>query len=230
MNRRLGVIFLTIALGVILLFNGVWFYGHSDEQPSSLGSSNEPIRKPSPSQPKHGVAPAQPELPPQVDPKEEELLFDTSPNNAAKLEDEVGHSVPAPGDHDSVDWSQFAYVQYITATEHVCNSLMVFEALHRLGSKADRVLLYPQEWGEVGGPNWKNLAASGTKLMLRAQDSYHVKLKPVNLIVKSGDERKCSNRSSLQGHSLTIHSFKQVPGKPASQSYLPSTKQTINEP
>lgn len=47
---------------------------------------------------------------------------------------------------DGIDWSRFAYCQYVTDVEYLCNSLMMFEQLKRLGSKADRLLLYPSEW------------------------------------------------------------------------------------
>lgn len=44
------------------------------------------------------------------------------------------------------DWSQFAYSQYVTNPDYLCNSVMAFEALDRLGSKAARVLMYPSDW------------------------------------------------------------------------------------
>lgn len=50
--------------------------------------------------------------------------------------------VPASPLHH-VDWSRYAYTQYATNTEYLCNSVMLFETLHRLGSKADRLLMYP---------------------------------------------------------------------------------------
>ncbi|THZ34429.1 hypothetical protein D6C88_10490, partial [Aureobasidium pullulans] len=37
----------------------------------------------------------------------------------------------------TVDWSRFAYSQYVTEKNYLCNSLMIFETLHRLGSKAE---------------------------------------------------------------------------------------------
>ncbi len=43
---------------------------------------------------------------------------------------------------EEVDWTEYAYSQYATTTDYLCNSLMIFETLHRLGSKADRILLY----------------------------------------------------------------------------------------
>ena len=43
----------------------------------------------------------------------------------------------------SVDWPRYAYVQYVTSTAYLCNSMKLFEILHRLGSRADRVMVYP---------------------------------------------------------------------------------------
>jgi hypothetical protein len=51
------------------------------------------------------------------------------------------HGIPEGG--EEVDWTKFAYSQYATNTDYLCNSLMIFEALQRLGNKADRILLYP---------------------------------------------------------------------------------------
>jgi hypothetical protein len=73
------------------------------------------------------------------------------------------------------DWSRFAYSQYTTDTQSLCNSVMVFASLHKLGSKADRVLMYPQEWLEtVDDINWR--------LLHKAESKYRVKLKPMELL------------------------------------------------
>ena len=94
-------------------------------------------------------------------------------------------------DETQVNWSHFAYLQYITAAEHACNSVMVFEALHRLGSKAQRVLLYPQDWGDVNSVNWapsSSLDRETRKILLKTRDEYHVILKPVDLIRQEGQD------------------------------------------
>ncbi len=52
---------------------------------------------------------------------------------------------------------------------------MVFEALSRLGSKADRILLYPQEWDlEIESPSDRD-----SQLLVIARNRYDVKLVPV---------------------------------------------------
>lgn len=81
-------------------------------------------------------------------------------------------------------WSRFAYSQYTTDTHSLCNSLMVFESLHRLGSQADRVLMYPKVWAEQSDDhiNWK--------LLHKAEEKYRVQLRPVELLESdaSGDK------------------------------------------
>jgi hypothetical protein len=80
-----------------------------------------------------------------------------------------------------VDWSRFAYSQYATDTQSLCNALMVFESLQKLGSKADRVLLYPQEW--------MSKRDDKTALLMQVvQQKFGVKLEPIQLLSADGDE------------------------------------------
>ena len=59
---------------------------------------------------------------------------------------------------------------------------MIFEALHRLGSKPDRVLLYSSEF------NLSEDDDSKESHMLRfARDNYGVKLKPIQVQLRGGD-------------------------------------------
>lgn len=74
-----------------------------------------------------------------------------------------------------VDWSKFAYTLYATDTVYLCNAVMLFESLHRLGAKADRVLLYPRSL-EGSSLEWENT--------IKARDHYGVKLQPIDLITK----------------------------------------------
>ncbi|KAK4459543.1 nucleotide-diphospho-sugar transferase [Cladorrhinum samala] len=81
---------------------------------------------------------------------------------------------PLPGDvsvqhhHDGADWSRFAYIQYVTNAHYLCNAVMMFESLHRLGSKADRVMLHPSD-----------MSADDNQLLRKARDEYRVKLVPI---------------------------------------------------
>jgi hypothetical protein len=60
---------------------------------------------------------------------------------------------------------------------------MVFEALHRLGSRADRVLLYPQEWDTVDD----SAQDRNSQLLIRAEKLFKVKLKPISVLGVDGD-------------------------------------------
>ncbi|PYH90397.1 nucleotide-diphospho-sugar transferase [Aspergillus ellipticus CBS 707.79] len=72
------------------------------------------------------------------------------------------------------DWSRFAYVQYVTTTAYLCNSVMIFEALHRMNSKADRLLLYPDEFPIEGD-------STESRLLRKARHEYGVKLVPIKV-------------------------------------------------
>lgn len=79
--------------------------------------------------------------------------------------------------YDVVDWSSFAYSQYATDESYLCNTLMVFEALDRLGSRADRILFYPQSWDLEVSNRWDRCS----QLLVMARDKYKVKLIPSDI-------------------------------------------------
>jgi hypothetical protein len=84
------------------------------------------------------------------------------------------------GIEENVDWSRFAYTQYVTTSVYLCNSVMAFEALQRLGSKADRVLMYPRTWS----PDEDSETGKLTRL---ARDKYGAKLIPIEVQVGGQD-------------------------------------------
>ena len=76
----------------------------------------------------------------------------------------------------NVDWTRYAYVLYATNSAYLCNAVMVFSSLSELGSRADRVLLYPEEWDlEVESSTDRD-----SQLLVKARDVYGVKLVPVD--------------------------------------------------
>lgn len=81
-------------------------------------------------------------------------------------------------------WSRFAYSQYTTDTQSLCNSLMVFESLDRLGSQAARVLLYPRAWGEQPNThiNWQ--------MLHKAENKFGVTIIPIDLLEALGEGGK----------------------------------------
>lgn len=82
----------------------------------------------------------------------------------------------------SVDYTRYAYSLYATDTHTLCNALMVFEALKRYGSKADRILHYPSEWDT----QVHNELDRNSQLLISMRDDYKVKLLPVELLGANG--------------------------------------------
>lgn len=95
--------------------------------------------------------------------------------------------VPTP-EHDnsvydlsSIDWSRYAYVQYVTNEAYLCNALMIFETLHRLGSKADRVMMYPDYMLRDPTMTQSEGTGSSRELLTKASDEYGVILIPIEV-------------------------------------------------
>ncbi|KAF1957651.1 nucleotide-diphospho-sugar transferase [Byssothecium circinans] len=80
---------------------------------------------------------------------------------------------------DTIEWSKFAYVQYVTDASYLCNSLMMLESLRRLGTKADLVMLYPQDW-EIADFQESAQSPEGAQLA-QARDEYGVNLVPIEV-------------------------------------------------
>jgi hypothetical protein len=104
------------------------------------------------------------------------------------------------GTGDSVNWSRFVYAPYATNTEYLCNSVMVFEALHRLQSKAHRLLMYPSNYSihdlDHTRESW---------LIRKARDNYGVELVPIE--VQRRDSGDCTRSLHLVRYTrLTGHS------------------------
>ena len=86
---------------------------------------------------------------------------------------------PTPIEDANVDWSRFAYAQYVTDGDYLCNSVMIFEALHRLGAKAERVMMYP--YWMLRDPVEGEADTATAKLLVKARDEYDVKLVPIRI-------------------------------------------------
>lgn len=92
---------------------------------------------------------------------------------------------PSPGrtsTKDATNWSNYAYSLYATDSATLCHALLLFDALARLGSRADRVLFYPQHWDtEVTSAKDRD-----SQLLVLARDKYNAKLHPVKLLTVEG--------------------------------------------
>ncbi|KAF2714083.1 glycosyltransferase family 8 protein [Pleomassaria siparia CBS 279.74] len=92
---------------------------------------------------------------------------------------------PLPADiggSGNTNWTSFAYSLYATDSATLCHALLVFEALARHGSKADRVLFYPNYWDTV----IRDSRDRDSQLLVLARDSYKVKLEPIQLLTVEG--------------------------------------------
>ena len=78
-----------------------------------------------------------------------------------------------------IDWSRFAYVQYVTDVQYLCNSLMLFEILDRLGCRADRLMLYPDVWTNATGVDPG--VGDEVRLVQLARERYRVHLQPIKV-------------------------------------------------
>ncbi|GLA99633.1 N-acetylglucosaminyltransferase [Aspergillus tubingensis] len=86
-------------------------------------------------------------------------------------------------DYDRVDWSLYAYSQYATSSPYLCNALIVFDTLQRLGSRAHRVLFYPENWDVLVDDDRDR----DSQLLAMAQEKYNVLLVPIDVqMVKAG--------------------------------------------
>jgi alpha-N-acetylglucosamine transferase len=96
-----------------------------------------------------------------------------------------------------LDWSRYAYSQYTTDTQSLCNALMVFESLHRLRSKADRILLYPQEWAQNQEDiNWS--------LIRLAEQKFGVISQPIHLLTADGNPESPGTLENPSDWNLSI--------------------------
>ncbi|KAL1964240.1 hypothetical protein VTN77DRAFT_7198 [Rasamsonia byssochlamydoides] len=126
----------------------------------------------------------------------------SSPSSSPSLSSSSSSSHPSdlgrPDLLDGIDWSRFAYVQYVTNTAYLCNSVMLFEILHRLGSKADRLMMYPSSFA-VEGSN-----SEESKLLRKARDQYGVKLMPIEIQRRaSGDATWAESYTKLLAFNQT---------------------------
>lgn len=86
---------------------------------------------------------------------------------------------PVELEHEDVHWKRYAYVQYVTSPEQLCSSMIFFESLHRLGSKAERVIMYPKPYRAVN-------ESREAMMLLSAEETWGVVTIPVDIQHTSG--------------------------------------------
>lgn len=88
----------------------------------------------------------------------------------------------------SIDWSKLYYVQYVTSPEYLCNALMVWSQIEEIGSRAQRMMLYPSTWDpdEIDDYSPSLDYTPVARLLQEAQSKYFVKIQPVDIMHKNG--------------------------------------------
>lgn len=118
----------------------------------------------------------------------------------------VAPAVGQPPEHNT-DWSRFAYVQYVTNSAYLCNSVMLFETLHRFGtSRADRVMMYP---AHMVDPTATTATTHDGRLLLQARDDFNVKLVPI--AVQERHSVDCTSALPLLSHLPSLSGLPAVP-------------------
>lgn len=103
----------------------------------------------------------------------------------------LGFSAPNSQIDRGVNWSRFAYTQYATTPDYLCNSVMLFESLRRLNSNASRLLMYPSHIHIAQG---QGVESFESRLLRKARDEYNVILKAVQVQRMVGAEREFTRR------------------------------------
>lgn len=107
-------------------------------------------------------------------------------------------------DSSGIDWSHFAYCQYVTTEAYLCNSLMIFESLKRVGARADRVMMFPKAWDldsyNSSAPDYN---AEIHRLLLKAQAEYDVQLVPIEVQHFSGESTWADSFTKLLAFNQT---------------------------
>lgn len=91
---------------------------------------------------------------------------------------------PPPDDGNTlrINWANYAYSLYATDSATLCHAVLIFDALAKYGSKADRVLFYPKHWDTVVSDSRDR----DSQLLVMARDKYNVKLQPISLLTVEG--------------------------------------------
>lgn len=124
----------------------------------------------------------------------------------------------------TTDWSKFAYVQYATVVDYLCNSVLIFASLNETDSKADRVLLYPDSWSA----DVSQSSSVQTRLLALARDEYNVILKPIKVQRKNSAD--CTSPIPTIVFLIVINTDgnHQQPGLRDIPNFLPGTRPSMS--
>lgn len=85
-------------------------------------------------------------------------------------------------------WAKVAYVQLVREHIHVCNAVMLFAALEREESMAQRIILYPKTWDKQSSDRERlnSQLETSIRLLRNAASRYRVMLQPVEPMLDMG--------------------------------------------
>ncbi|KAJ5334305.1 Glycosyl transferase family 8 [Penicillium brevicompactum] len=93
---------------------------------------------------------------------------------------------------------RFAYVQYATDFDYLCNAIMNFARLDRFATQFDQVLIYPKDWEEPGTSREHNALINIRKLYP------HINLRAVDVLsTSSGDPTWHKSLTKFHAFALT---------------------------
>lgn len=107
-------------------------------------------------------------------------------------------------DTPTIDWSKYAYVQYVSSPAYLCSALMIFSELDEVSSRAKRVLLYPSDWNVNAVDEYDEALdlTPSARLLQLAQQKYGVTLHPLDILVEEGNQK-----SKWSGEHANLLSF-----------------------
>ncbi|OQO09567.1 hypothetical protein B0A48_04969 [Cryoendolithus antarcticus] len=104
-------------------------------------------------------------------------------------------------------WKDFAYVTYATTTDHICNSVMISEALWRLGTRAEIVIMVAAHLVHMPEKGLENETEDYTltarDLLGRAHQLYGAKVKEVQILQGDGDPTWSQGFTKLLAFNMT---------------------------
>lgn len=123
----------------------------------------------------------------------------------------VAHPVKKVDD-PSIDWSKLYYVQYVTSPEYLCNALMVWSEIEEIGSRAQRLMLYPSHWdpNEIDDFDPAQGLTPIARLLQQASEQYFVKLHPVSVLHQNNTSQETWSDSYTKLLAFNLTSFDRV--------------------
>ena len=171
--------------GVVFIFTSLLFLSGYVLQQQSVRSLQAAIRPP----------PVRPSMTGNASPTAIAKTFGNPPGSEGHglYEDYLAHKRPDGG------WSRVAYVQLVRDEVQVCDALMVLSELHRQGSQARRLLIYPAIWDRrsTNRETSDSSLEATMQLLRKAAEVFMVTLLPIQPILKAPKGLVMSNYTNF---------------------------------